>query len=59
MTFWGGAMFQWVNVKGWVAIIGTVTAYAAIARFPLNSVIQGPDLPGNGHGLDHHLDAVR
>jgi threonine/homoserine/homoserine lactone efflux protein len=40
MTFWGGAMFQWVNVKGWVAIIGTVTAYAAIARFPLNSVIQ-------------------
>ena len=40
MTFWGGAMFQWVNVKGWVAIIGTVTAYAAIARFPLNIVIQ-------------------
>ena len=34
------AMFQWVNVKGWVAIIGTVTAYAAIARFPLNIVIQ-------------------
>ena len=40
MSFWGGAMFQWVNVKGWVAIIGTVTAYAAIARFPLNIVIQ-------------------
>src|SRR6516162_6634508 len=40
MTFWGAAMFQWVNVKGWVAVIGTITAYAAIARFPLNIVIQ-------------------
>jgi threonine/homoserine/homoserine lactone efflux protein len=40
MTFWGAAMFQWVNVKGWVAIIGTITAYAAIARFPLNIVLQ-------------------
>jgi threonine/homoserine/homoserine lactone efflux protein len=33
-------MFQWVNVKGWVAIIGTITAYAAIANFPLNIVLQ-------------------
>jgi len=40
MTFWGAAMFQWVNVKGWVAIIGTITAYAAIANFPLNIVLQ-------------------
>jgi threonine/homoserine/homoserine lactone efflux protein len=40
MTFWSAAMFQWVNVKGWVAIIGTITAYAAIARFPLNIVLQ-------------------
>jgi threonine/homoserine/homoserine lactone efflux protein len=40
MTFWQGAMFQWVNVKGWVAIIGTITAYAAIANFPLNIVLQ-------------------
>ena len=40
MTFWQGAMFQWVNVKGWVAIIGTITAYAAIASFPFNIVIQ-------------------
>jgi threonine/homoserine/homoserine lactone efflux protein len=40
MTFWQGAMFQWVNVKGWVAIIGTITAYAAIASFPLNIVLQ-------------------
>ncbi len=40
MTFWGAAMFQWVNVKGWVAIIGTITAYAAIASFPMNIVLQ-------------------
>ena len=40
MTFWQAAMFQWVNVKGWVAIIGTITAYAAIASFPFNIVIQ-------------------
>lgn len=40
MTFWGAAIFQWVNVKGWVMVIGTITAYAAIARFPLNIAIQ-------------------
>src|SRR3984957_13124313 len=40
LTFWRGAMFQWVNVKGWVAIIGTITAYAGIAKFPLNIVLQ-------------------
>ncbi|MHB0769133.1 LysE family translocator [Bradyrhizobium sp. 5.13L] len=40
MTFWGAAMFQWVNAKGWVIVIGTITAYAAIAQFPLNIAIQ-------------------
>lgn len=40
MTFWGAAMFQWINAKGWVIVIGTITAYAAIARFPINIVIQ-------------------
>jgi threonine/homoserine/homoserine lactone efflux protein len=40
MTFWGAAVFQWVNVKGWVMVIGTITAYAAIAGFPWNIVIQ-------------------
>ena len=40
MSFWGAAMFQWVNAKGWVMVIGTITAYAAIAAFPLNIVIQ-------------------
>jgi threonine/homoserine/homoserine lactone efflux protein len=40
MTFWGAAMFQWINVKGWVMVIGTITAYAAIAAFPWNIAIQ-------------------
>jgi threonine/homoserine/homoserine lactone efflux protein len=40
MTFWGAAVFQWVNVKGWVMVIGTITAYAGIARFPWNIVMQ-------------------
>src|SRR3979411_1653606 len=40
MTFWGAAMFQWINVKGWVMVIGTITAYAGIAGFPWNIVLQ-------------------
>ena len=40
MTFWGAAMFQWINVKGWVMVIGTITAYAGIADFPWNIIIQ-------------------
>src|SRR5204863_7631636 len=40
MTFLGAAMFQWVNAKGWVMVIGTITAYAAIANFPWNIAIQ-------------------
>lgn len=40
MTFWGAAMFQWINVKGWVMVIGTITAYAGIASFPWNISIQ-------------------
>jgi threonine/homoserine/homoserine lactone efflux protein len=40
MTFLGAAMFQWVNIKGWVMVIGTITAYAAIAAFPWNIAIQ-------------------
>jgi threonine/homoserine/homoserine lactone efflux protein len=40
MSFWGAVLFQWVNVKGWVMVIGTITAYAGIASFPWNIVIQ-------------------
>ena len=40
MTFWGAAVFKWVNAKGWVMVIGTITAYAGIAGFPWNIVIQ-------------------
>ena len=40
MTFFGAAMFQWINAKGWVIVISTITAYAAIASFPWNIAIQ-------------------
>jgi threonine/homoserine/homoserine lactone efflux protein len=40
MTFWGAAVFQWINVKGWVMVIGSITAYATVAGFPWNIVIQ-------------------
>jgi threonine/homoserine/homoserine lactone efflux protein len=40
MTFWAGVLFQWVNVKAWVMIIGAITIYAAIAAYPWNIVIQ-------------------
>ncbi|NVN86876.1 MAG: LysE family translocator [Rhodopseudomonas sp.] len=40
MTFTQAALFQWVNVKGWVIAIGTITAYAAIATYPWNIMIQ-------------------
>jgi threonine/homoserine/homoserine lactone efflux protein len=40
MSFWGAALFQWVNAKGWVMVISTITAYAAIATFPWNIAIQ-------------------
>jgi threonine/homoserine/homoserine lactone efflux protein len=40
MTFWGTAMFQWINAKGWVMVIGTITVYAAIAGFPWNIILQ-------------------
>jgi threonine/homoserine/homoserine lactone efflux protein len=39
MTFWGAAIFQWVNIKGWVMVIGANTAYQAIAGFPLNIAV--------------------
>ena len=40
MTFWGAALFQWVNVKGWVMVIGIITAYSAVASFPWNIAVQ-------------------
>ncbi len=39
MTFLGAAAFQWINVKGWVIVAGTITAYAAIAPYPWNMII--------------------
>lgn len=40
MTFIGAALFQWVNAKGWVIAIGTITAYAAVAAYPWNVMTQ-------------------
>ena len=40
MTFWGAALFQWVNVKGWVMALGIITAYSAVASFPWNIAVQ-------------------
>jgi threonine/homoserine/homoserine lactone efflux protein len=39
MTFIGAALFQWINVKGWVIAAGTITAYAAIAAYPWNMLV--------------------
>jgi hypothetical protein len=58
MTLWDAAVFQWVNVKGWVMVIGTIAAYAAR---PLSYQHRDPDrsVPAPGRALDGHLDAVR
>jgi threonine/homoserine/homoserine lactone efflux protein len=40
MTFLGAALFQWVNVKGWVMVIGIITAYSAVASFPWNIAVE-------------------
>ena len=59
MTFWGAAMFQWVNAKGWVMVIGTITAYAAIAAYPWNIAIQVVPEPVAGGAFLHRLGPVR
>lgn len=39
LTFWQAALFQWINVKGWVIAVGAIAAYAAVAAYPLNIVM--------------------
>jgi threonine/homoserine/homoserine lactone efflux protein len=39
VTFIEAVLFQWINPKGWVMTVGSVTAYAAIAAFPLNIAV--------------------
>lgn len=39
MTFTGAALFQLVNVKGWVIAVGSVSAYAAITAYPWNMLL--------------------
>src|SRR5690606_1656911 len=38
LSYFGAALFQWVNVKGWVIAVGSITTYAALAAFPVNVV---------------------
>lgn len=38
LSFFGGAVFQWVNVKGLIMSVGAVTTYSAIAPFPYNII---------------------
>jgi len=40
LSFIGAALFQWVNVKGWVIAIGTISAYGALADYPWNVLLQ-------------------
>ena len=37
--FLKAAAFQWINPKAWVMAIGAVSAYAAVAPFPLNVLV--------------------
>jgi threonine/homoserine/homoserine lactone efflux protein len=39
ITFLEAAAFQWLNPKGWVMAVGAVSAYAAVAAFPLNVIL--------------------
>lgn len=39
ITFLQAAAFQWVNPKGWVMAVGSVSAYAAVAPFPYNMLL--------------------
>jgi threonine/homoserine/homoserine lactone efflux protein len=39
ITFLEAAAFQWLNPKGWVMAVGAVSAYAAVADFPLNVIV--------------------
>lgn len=36
LSFFAGAVFQWVNVKGLIMAVGAVTTYSAIAPYPYN-----------------------
>jgi threonine/homoserine/homoserine lactone efflux protein len=38
ISFIGGAVFQWVNVKGLIMSVGAVTTYSAIAPYPYNII---------------------
>jgi threonine/homoserine/homoserine lactone efflux protein len=59
MTFLGAALFQWVNVKGWVMAIGIITAYSAIASFPWNIAMQAALMFVMGGAVIRGLGSLR
>lgn len=41
LGFWKGAIYQWINPKGWIVLIGAVTAYINDATPPVEIVLIG------------------
>ena len=39
MTFWQAALFQWVNPKAWIMVVGAVTTYAPRDGFGRNIAV--------------------
>lgn len=39
LTFFGAALYQWVNLKGLVVAVSAVTAYAGVAPYPINIAV--------------------
>jgi threonine/homoserine/homoserine lactone efflux protein len=39
MTFWQAAVFQWVNPKAWILVVGAVSTYAPRDRFEVNVAV--------------------
>jgi threonine/homoserine/homoserine lactone efflux protein len=39
MTFWQAAVFQWVNPKAWILVVGAVSTYAPRGGFELNVAV--------------------
>jgi threonine/homoserine/homoserine lactone efflux protein len=70
IAFLEAAAFQWLNPKGWVMAVGAVTAYAAVAVFPVNvllmaflfgslGVLSSATWLGFGTGLNRLLTSPR
>ena len=70
MTFMQAALFQWVNVKGWVMVVTALAAYTVsdhyalslaivVAAFFVNSIASAATWAAFGTGLRHVLNDPR